>query len=308
MNNTIIVITNLGIIFAMILVGFVSGRFRLFSDRAQADFTTFVLKVSLPCTIISSMVREFDSTLLIDSVIIFFIGMIFFGGGMIIMTKVAPLMHVRPGRQKVWGVLCAISNTGFMGFPLVKAVYGDSGLFLAAMMNTGFNIVVWSIGVKLIASENDSEGTTNWRKILMTNMNYAVVLGLILFIGQIQIPDTIMTIVNYFGNITTPMSMFLIGLGLAQGKVTDAFRDKDVLSSTFMRLIVVPLVSLVILKLLPLDELTTNVACIVIAMPCASASMMISQDHGGDTIMAARTIFLTSLLCIVTIPLIMMLL
>lgn len=304
-----VVINNLVIIFAMIGVGFVAGRAKVVGQNASADFTSFLMKVTLPCTIFSSMIREYDSNLIRDCLIIFVLGLLFFGGFMLINLRVAPLFRVGEKRRNVWVLSVSLCNIGFMGFPLIKAIFGDDGLFLASIMNLAYNMVAYSLGVKVICMGSGDGAGTNWKKILLTNNNYAVVLGLFFFITQLPLPSQVMTVVNYFGNITTPLSMFLIGLSLAGGKISEVFRDKDVITCTAMRLIIMPLVSIGILKLLPLPEgsILMGVVTVIMAMPCPSVALMLSQQYGGDTDLAARSIFLSSLCCIATIPLMLLL-
>lgn len=305
-----IVVNNLIIIFGLIAVGFFAGRGKILSDRASADFTSFLMKVTLPCTIFSSMIREYNSSLVRDSIIIFILGLVFFAGLNTINLKVADWLHVTRSRKNVWVVSASMCNIGFMGFPLILAIFGGEGLFLASIMNLSYNIVAWSYCAMIASRDSKETYQLKWKNIVLTNNNYAVALGLVFFLGQIPVHSTILTIVNYFGNITTPISMFLIGLTLADGKLYEVFRDKDVISCTIIRLLVVPVLVVFIMKALPLasDSILAGVVSVIMAMPCPSVAMMLAQQYNCDTSMAARAIFLSSLCCIVTIPLIMMLL
>lgn len=307
--NLNIIITNLTVIFLMIAVGFVTGRARIVSERAQVDFTSFLMNVTLPCTIFGSMIREYDAGLIRDSVIIFVMGIVLFGGGMILFLRVSPLFRVPKSRQNVFALSSALSNIGFMGFPLVRAVFGDDGLFLASIMNLAYNCVAWSLGTRIICMNQADQGKIPWKKILLTNNNYAVVLGLICFLTQIPMPETVMTVVNSFGNVTTPLSMFLIGLTLSGGRIADVFRDRDVWFVTISRLIISPLLVILLLHILPLPEgsMLAGVITLIMAMPCPSVSMMLAQQYGQDVDLAAKSIFFSSMCCIATIPCIMML-
>lgn len=307
--NFNIIISNLAVIFLLIAVGFAAGRAKIVSSRAQGDFTAFLMNVTLPCTIFSSMVREYDPSLIRDSLIIFAMGIVIFGGGMLLYLQVSRLFRVPQRRRNVWTLSAALCNIGFMGFPLVKAIFGDDGLFLASIMNLSYNCVAWSLGTRIICMNEAEKGKIPWKKILLTNNNYAVVLGLIVFLTQIPMPQVVMTVVNHFGGITTPLSMFLIGLTLSGGRIAEVFRDRDVWTVTFARLILSPLVIVLLLHILPLPAGSPlpGIVTLIMAMPGPSVCLMLAQQYGQDSDFAAKAIFFSSLCCIVTIPLIMML-
>ena len=307
--NLGIVVNNLVVIFLMIAVGFAAGRAKIVGTRAQGDFTAFLMNVALPCTIFGSMIRAFDGTLIRDSVIIFAMGIVLFGGFMLINRRAAALFRVRGERRGVWAISTAMCNIGFMGFPLVRALYGDDGLFLASIMNLAYNCVAWSLGAKIMAEGTGEGDSVNWKKILCTNTNYSVVLGLICFVTQLPVPGTITTVVTHFGNITTPLSMFLIGLSLSGGRLSETFTDRDVISISAVRLIVVPLIVIAGLHVLPLPQGSSlrGVVGLIMAMPCPSLGMMLAQQYGKDVQLASRAIFLSSLCCIATIPLMLLL-
>ena len=290
-------------------MGFAAGRGGIVSDRAQGDFTAFLMNVTLPCTIFSSMVRAYDPALIRDSVIIFIMGIVIFGGGMLLFLPVSGLFGVAKERRNVWTLSAALCNIGFMGFPLVKAIFGDDGLFLASIMNLAYNCVAWSLGTRIICMNDAGKGKIPWKKILLTNNNYAVVLGLTVFLSQIPMPQVVMTVVNHFGGITTPLSMFLIGLTLSGGRVADVFRDRDVWTVTLARLVLSPLVIVLILHVLPLPagSQLSGIVTLIMAMPCPSVCLMLAQQYSQDAEFAAKSIFFSSLCCIATIPLIMML-
>ncbi len=303
--NIGVVVNSLLVIFGMIAVGVLVGKTKVISERASGDFTALLMNVTLPCTIFSSMIREYESRLLRDSAVIFVLGLIFFAGGLLISQRLAKLFRVRREVRSVWVLCVSLCNTGFMGFPIVSALFGDDGLFLAAMMNLAYNVVAFSLGIRIFREDSKVE----WRKIFLTPNTCAVVLGLICFLTQLSIPSPIFTVISDFAAVTTPLSMFLIGLSLAGGSLLEVFRDKNVLSITVLRLVVMPLLVLVILKLLPLPEgsLIGGVAAVIMAMPCPSLGMIFAQEYGGDTVLAARAIFFSTLCCIVTIPLFLLL-
>ncbi|MCD8009588.1 MAG: AEC family transporter [Lachnospiraceae bacterium] len=307
--NIGIVVNNLIVIFAMIVVGLIMGKRGMLSDRVERDLTSILMNAGLPCMIFSSMIQEYDSGLVRDSVIIFALDIVIILGGVVLNMTASRLLRVRQSRRGVWVLAATLSNGGFMGFPIVYALLGSEGLFLASMMNLAQTIFCYSLGVGILTRGSSERGKTDWRKVLFTNVNLAVALGLACFLTQAPVPELVLTVTDYFGGITTPLSMLLIGLSLSHGSLSAVFRDLDVIAITGMRLLVMPLLIVLLLDFLPLPagSLVASVTTIVQAMPCPAVVLTLSNQYGTDSELAARAIFLSSFCCIITIPVILVL-
>ena len=134
-------------------------------------------------------------------------------------------------------------------------------------------------------------------------------LSLIFYFGQIPVPDPILTPIQHLSNVTTPLSMLVTGMNLAQGKVSDALRDRDAISASAVRLLIFPVLAWASLCFFPtLTSLVVGVTLITMAMPAPAASTILGEQYGGCTQLGARIVFLSSLLCILTIPLVSLLL
>lgn len=305
-----IIIRNLLVIFGMIGVGFAAGKARVVSDRASADFTSFMMKVALPCMIFQSMLREFEMSMLRDSVIgvVVCAALIFLTLGLC--QAVSGFLRIKTIRRGTWIMSSTFGNSGFMGFPLILAIFGQDGLFLAAVMGISYLSIQYTLCVKMMCSYSGASGeAVRWRSIILSGPNIAMALGLIFFVTQLSLPSPVMQVISGFAGITTPLSMFLIGLSLSGGKLSKVFRDRDILSCCVMRLLLIPFLTALILRALPMvSDLLAGVILLSFAMPCPSLGMIFSQQYGGDVEMGSGAIFLSSLLCLITVPLIMLLL
>ena len=304
-----VVITQVGILFALIAVGYIAGITKVVKTSASADLTNLLMKIALPATIFASLARTYDTTLLKDGLLCFVIGMGFFMLAMGVSLVAAKIMKVPDGKKGIWTIASSFSNTGFVGFPVASALFGADGLFMASLFNLSFNILVFSFGVVLASKDSEIKGEISLKKILVSNINIAMFIGLIFFVTQIAVPGPIMTLVNYFGALTTPLSMFIIGLNLTTGKPRELFTDKDAISASFMRLILMPLLAFVIMSILPFREgsIVPGLVTAIIAMPAPSICMIFAQQYKCDIDFAGKVIFLSSLACLVTIPLILLL-
>ena len=124
------------------------------------------------------------------------------------------------------------------------------------------------------------------------------------FCLQIPVPAVLTTPIGLLSNITAPLSMFVIGMTLAKGSVRDAFRDRDVFSASFMRLVILPVITWAMLKVIPVSNpLVVSVVLLTMAMPCPGTSTVLAEQYDINAEYSSRIVFVSSLLCLVTIPL-----
>lgn len=306
-----VLLTNLVGLFLLIGVGFVAARAHWIPESASEPLTALLMKITLPMTIFSSMIRPFDPGFLKSALTIFLLGLVFHTAYVILSWPLTRLFQVPLGRRGMWMECSSFCNNGFMGFPVAYALFGDEGLSLAVALSIAFSMLVYTVGAKLIASDHQGEDGTpvSWRKVFLSPIDLAMGLGLVFYCTQIPMPQAIMTPIEYLADVTTPLSMILTGMTLAHGKLFDALRDRDAVSASFVRLLLFPVLTWAAVLLLPVsDPLVIGVLLIIMAMPSPSLSVVMAEEYGGCVELGARAVFDSSLLCIITIPLVSLLL
>ena len=305
------VAANLISLFALIAVGYIAVKTGALKPEASSHFSSLLLKITLPCTIFISLVtREYDPAFARDGIIIVVAGVIAFPAMLYISRFLAPVLGVPEGRRGVWAFVGAYSNSGFVGFPIALALFGTEGLALSVMLNISFNITIYTLGAMEIIRDNPHHGSEgiDMKSIIFSNINLAVVLSLIFYFGRINLPSSIAAPISYVSGITTPISMIIIGMALAHEKASDLFTDIHAWTASAMRLVVYPLAFCVIFRFFPLSEnpLVAAVLILINAMPGASVTAVLCQMYGGDIDFAARMMFIQNIACMVTIPLVCM--
>lgn len=305
-------LSNLTGLFLLIGAGFLAVRAGWLPKAATEPLTALLFKITLPATAFYSMLRPFTASFLRDALIIMGIDVaahLIYTALSLVLVR---LFRVPAGRRGMWCTCCAFCNNGFMGFPVAYALFGEEGLALAVMLGLAYNLLFYSVGAKLITLDrNTGDGQIQmpWRKILFSPVNLAMVVGLVFFCGQLSLPVAIATPIQHLSNVTTPLSMFVIGMNLSESRMVDVIRDRDVLSACVVRLLLFPLLAWAALAFLPIaDSLIFGVFLIIMAMPSPAASVVLGEQYDGCVELGARTVFLSSLLCILTIPLIALLL
>ena len=147
------------------------------------------------------------------------------------------------------------------------------------------------------------------KSIIFNGINASIILSLIFYFGRLGVPEIIATPINYLSNITTPISMVLIGMALAHSHGLDVLTDKSAWLSSLMRLIVFPVMICLILRVFPLgsNPMVNAVFILIMAMPAASVTAVLCEVYHGNMEFAAKVMFIQNILCMVTIPVICML-
>jgi predicted permease len=201
-------------------------------------------------------------------------------------------------------LICGYANMAFIGVPLAYGIYGDLGVFYVTGSIIAFNIFMWTHGVIMISGSKDLK----LKDIMMRLRSpaiIAIVVGFIFFIFQIKIPNFINKALGYVGNINTPLAMLIAGATIAK---TDIFRmfTKNLRNyyMVFIKLLLIPLVCMLLFVWLPVDETVKKVAIMMAATPSTTVGTILTIKYRKNSILAAEILAMTTVLCILTIPLI----
>lgn len=306
------VLSNLVGLFLLIAVGYMAVRLNILPASASGVLSKLLLKITLPCTIFTSLLRPYDPAFLKDILIVVALGLVLFPVNALLSNLGARLLRVPEGRRGVWSFCATFCNNGFMGFPIALALFGEEGLALAAVFGLPFNLLVYSVGVNMVCTDrpaqNGEKQKVKWTSVLLTSVNVSALVGLVFYFAQLSVPTAVLTPITHLANVTTPLSMFVTGMNLTGGKFSQLFRDRDILSSSVSRLVVLPLISFAILTalnhLFPFgNPLILGVVFIIMSMPAPAVATILAENYGVNREFAAGIVFLSSLFCIVTIPL-----
>ena len=279
---------------------------------ASRPMSTLLMKVTVPATIIVSLLRPFNPEFLRLGGWVLLLGTVLFSSFCVLSLGLSRLLKIPDGRRGMWCCCAAFCNNGFMGFPVALALFGEEGLTLTVILSIPFNLMLYSVGAQLVCMDLPREGENraiSWKKAVFSVINLSTVVGLVLYFTQIQLPQAVLSPLGYLSDATTPLSMIITGMNLSQGRVTDILRDRDAFTAAGTRLLLFPVLAWGLMRLIPgLDGLVVGALLINVAMPAPAASTLLGEEYGGCTQLGARAVFLSSLLCLVTIPLVSLLL
>lgn len=293
------VVQQIGMLFLLIGIGWIIQRKKLLESEFSKGLSTFILYVSLPALIIKSMNYKFDPELMKNSMILLVSGILFYPIAYGVSKLVAKILNTKEPQLGVFEFMMIFGNVGFMGYPVVKILFGDLGVFYAAMFNFSFNLYIWTLGIYLIRK---GEGHKLSLKSLVNPGTVSLAIGFLLFLTSIQVPVVIAKVLESVGNTTTPLSMIVIGMLLGSGKDGNWIKSSRLWLASITRLLAIPIMSWGILYFMPFPQIVKTIIVILTGMPTAAMCAIFANKYESDYQLASRGVMMTTLLSMITIP------
>ena len=295
-------------LFVIVIVGYGAGKLGYMGGTFDKRLSKLVIDITCPALILSSAMtgelpdRRFILPLLGISVLTY-----------AVLTVVALLLPRFLTRQKneegIIGFALMFGNVGFMGYPVVSSIFGHQAVFYAAVLNVVNTFAVFTIGTMLVTG---GEGTTrekfNRKVLYSTPMLSAYLAMLIVALGIDQVPAFVSQPLTMMGNITVPAALLIIGSSMSHLSLRTMLGTPTVYATTLLRLALLPVAIHFLCTALGFDPFVVGINTVVIAMPVATYGTILCLRYGRDTTLIAEVTFITTLLSMLTIPLLVILL
>lgn len=285
------------ILFLLMSVGIYAKKKNYINKTVNKGLSEILLNITFPLLIISSLNIEFSKELLGTSIHLFIYGVII----TVVLIIVCKLIYLKvpARRQTVLKFSSVFSNCSFMGFPILVQQLGSNGNFYGSIFTISFNLFVFTYGVMIFTGEKDIKGL---KKAILNPNIIAIFIGLILFAFSIKLPYAISKSISLVGAMTTPLSMIILGVLIAEMKVKEVFSEQAVYFAAIVRLLIAPLLTILILRILGADDIIVKVLVIAEAMPAAASTAVFAEKYNGDDGLASKCVFITTALSLLTIP------
>lgn len=295
-------------IFLMLIPGIVFRKREVITEEQSKGINSFVVNLTWPCLVIDAMQMDFSKQILKDSGKIFLICMSLFVLLFLFSFPFAKTMKLSKKRQYLVVFMLLFGNTGFIGIPVMYALYGNRAVFFMAIIEFINDILIFSVGIWLIQISAGYHWKIEWKKFFSPGM-VGVVFGFSLFVCRITLPQMLGETIKIIGNTTTPLTMFMIGFQLGGMQWKEILCDKQIYRISIIKLLLVPALCMVLLRVWTTKFSLLEKVCVMsFAMPVASVSAIFSQKYRSDEKFAAKTILLSTVLSFISIPLFALLL
>ncbi len=286
------------LLFLYMICGFIVSKLNIIREDNRGVLVRLLMDVAMPMMVLNAFNKPTDPEELKASLLVMIIAAACcfaqWGAG-------ALLWRNQPeNKRKVLMYASMFSNAGNAGLPVLNLVFGPEGVFYGSMYLIPPRILQWTVGMGFFLKRKKGMFVKN---VLLNPMVVVVYIGFALMAFNWQIPGVFGTAIARLGDMTAPLSMILIGATLSHMR-PKALIDPAVLFASALRLIIFPLITALILKLLHVDAMTMNLCVILLAMPIASNTAAMAERYGGDYVFASACVSVSTLLSVVTVPVI----
>jgi len=288
------------VLFIYIIIGFICAKIKILDDDTVKKVNSVLLHIGQPAMIINSVLNSDLSMSPADMLELFCLAMVMQAILIGIGYAATPLYVRKKEDRGLFMFMTSYGNVGFMGIPVLSALFGNGAVFMASICLVPFFIFVYSHG--LVQLRGRAEGERFSFRSLINSAMVSTFIAVGLFLADIKLPGPVLEASAGLAGILIPLSMVAIGANLGMGSFADLFSDWRIYMLCFVKLILSPVIMFFICRLFVRNEVFLGVLVVSAAMPAAVLASMLSIEYNKDVNTASRGVFLTTLISLVSIP------
>lgn len=290
-------------LFCVLVAGFVCGKLGVMTEDTNRHLSRLVANLTNPMLMLSSVMtgerlmtngEVLELTLVAAGCYAFLIATSF---------AVPKLLRVAPGEKGLYRFMYIFSNLGYLGYPIVRALFGAGAMFHMTIFVLVFQFVCWSYGAQIVGG--GGRFRLSWSLLKRPSIAGAL-LAYGIYLSGIQFPAIVADVTSTVGEVTSPLAMLIIGCALAQCPLKAVFGRWQVYALAAVKMLLVPTAAFFALRPFLRSELLLGVTVVALAMPVATNATILSYEYHADEKLAASGVFLTTLLSVVTLPALML--
>lgn len=289
----------MSVVLTAIAAGYLANKLGYLGGEVDRKLTKVILNITMPAMTLGAVATSAELPGTRELINLLEGVAVFYGMALLLAMLLPRLIGGTKAQQSVWRFALSFPNVGFIGIPVVTAFFGPEAVIYAVIFMLPFNVLSYALGPVML-----SGGFRNFSfRKLFTPAVVASVAALVMTLFRLRPPIQVGECLNIVGDITAPLSLMVIGSILAGLPIGRVFASPRLWALTALRLIVLPVLLRLLLQPLGMEELALSVAIVEMAMPVAANGSMLCMEYGGDMDTMAQATFLTTLLSMVTVPL-----
>lgn len=327
--NTFIVIQQMLVLFALMVVGYFCYKISWLDKNAYGRLSKIVVNVLNPMLIINGVLNKDTGNDYRKILVNLALMCIYFVILIVLSFFVVKVLKIGKPLESLYRLMLIFSNVGFIGIPVISSVYDGAVLYIAFYI-LGYNILLYTYGLHLVeisvagneeekekekgngkkkenGKENRKEKEKAYKKIINSGV-IACFVAILIFATGIRVPEPVETFVSYLGEPAVPLSMILIGASMAQQNLKRLFTDIKMYLFLFIRLLVIPVGAALVIRQFALDAPIAGTFILMLAMPVGSIVVLLAADRGADETCCIKGSILSTVLSVITIPIVSFLL
>ena len=296
------------LILMLIAVGYIAGRLGLMKKEHKSFIIKLLVNISVPCMCIHNVFTDFSVELIKSAGALLLTPMLYNAVMLAVSLAVAKAMKISRRRFGGFTVMCAMSNSLFVGYPVCTELFGAEGtpyVMCFYMMNTFF---FWAIGATMIYMSAGEKRPTvkETAKKLASPPLIVLLISVALLLAGVKLPSLLESFTKYMGNTVTPLALIYIGFLIYETGLKNLKPDAGIWVVSGMRFIISPLIMLLMCRLFNIGGMAQSVFMIEAAMPVMTQSVVVSAYAGADEEYNALGMGFTSILCLAAVPALML--
>ena len=288
-------------LFIILLLGYIGGKTKILTPKDNKPLSTMVNCITNPCGVLYSALcveRAMENGEVLKLIALFVV--MYFG--LILLAELATkVLKVQPDQKGQYSFMMVFSNVGYMGIPVIRVIFGEEATICVTVCIMVFYLFIYTYGVRKICSEPGQKGI-DWGKAICP-MTVSALVAIIGYLAGFRVDGVLKDTLKTVSNITTPCAMIIIGCALSTVPLKSVFTNWRLYVVALLKLLVIPLAVYGLLYPIMGGSVMLGVVVIIMAMPIATIITMLSAQYDKDQTLAASSVFMTTLLSVITIPL-----
>lgn len=306
MEQFLITLTQIGIFLLLICAGIVAVKTGIMDGNSMASVSKLVIQISLPSYIFINGVISADRQSLIDSLIIVPVAVVLYIVLIVVSAAVERGFHLTGNRKNVFRASLIFGNVGFMGIPLVTAIYPGKALLYVSIFTIVDQVVFWTYGVLLtkpVSNGPKKLSAANLKNLLSPPL-LAIVLAMVFILTELPIPQVISSALIAMGNTSMPLALVYIGGVLCIIDIRPVLRCGELYAGIIVKMLVLPVICYLIMCAMGLDGEMAGTMAFIAALPGIEMVPMLAKESGSDGDYAVCAIMMTTVASLLTLPLV----
>ncbi len=294
------------VLFVLMGIGYFCGKKGFITDEFSKNLSWLVVNVATPAMILNAGMN-YESSIR-GKELLFGFGMALFVYAFLIAISflVIPLLRIPDNDKNVYRVMTIFSNIGFMGLPILQAAYGSEAVLYGAIFQFPYNFLIYTYGIAAMKGGNALGSSEGLKRIINVGV-ISSLLAIVIYVSGIHMPVVIRTSARHLSNLAAPLSMMVIGQSMIHFKLRGIRGNIRLLAFSILKLVTFPILGMLLLSFFVKDEMLLHVCYIMLATPVGSMTAMVAQQYGGNYTLAAKGVALSTVLSVITIPLVSLL-
>ena len=296
-----IVLQQMAVLFIVMIIGFWAFKKDIIDSATNKKLSSIVVNIANPAMILSGVIGDTSHIQGGDLILTVTVSIVLYLALLVIGTILPKLLQIPKKSAGTYRVMTVFSNIGFMGFPIISAVYGSGALLYASIFLIPYNILIYTYGIQMM--KQGEKETFHWKKVINIGVIFCII-SVFIFITNIPLPSWVENTISTLSNLTAPLSMMVIGASFATMDIKKLFYDGKLLLFSVVKLLLIPIIGTLIAKQFIDNWALCGVIMVMLSTPVGSMTAMLAQEYHGDYELASRGVAITTILSVITIPIV----